>query len=246
MAKSYKIVTVQKFDVQVVLQPFAINPQYSIPGVSEPPQTIIYKSRDVVRVQDFDSLAIEHEHEVRTHGRVNDQRFEKYIRKGFISGYRSAKRELLLLSGKKSDILSFCAYTRKIPEIRISTLRVDMKALLARLHEVKLVWFRYPQGMIHASALMGDHLEKTSPFREAKTQGDISTLSFFLQDSGGVDHPMMVTGDGAVVVLDPYQQVSTEIKLVLGVFDTLLSGIFLEEPMVFKASTKKAKSDDLS
>lgn len=243
MAKSYKIVTVQEFGIEVGPQPFSVNAQFSIPGVAGPPQTSIYKSRDVVTVEDFESLSIEHEHEVRTHGRINDQRFEKYIRKGFISGYRSSERDLLLLSGKKADILSFCGYTRNIPAFRISTLRVDMKSLLARLHEVKLVWFRYPQGMIHASALMGDHLERTTPFREAKTQGDISTLSFFFQDATGTDHPMMVTGDGAVVVLDPYQQVSTEIELVLGVFEKLLSGIFTAEPVVFRAGSKKPKND---
>ena len=241
MAKSYKIVTLQLFNLTLSPQPFPVGAQYSIPGVFGPPETTIYEARDIARVEDFDSLIIEHEHEVRAYGRVNNQRFEKYIRKGFINGYKSSARNLLLLSGKKDDILSFCAYTKKMQNLRISTLRVDMKQLLARLHEVKLVWFKYPQGMIHASALMGDHLEQTSPFREAKTEGDISTLSFYIQDSNQIDHAMMVTMDGAVVVQNPYQAISTEIELVLKVFDSLLDGIYLEDPIVFKAEPKKSR-----
>lgn len=244
MAKSYKICTVQQLDQEFDTHPFPVKAQYSIPGIAEEPQTTIYKSRDESKVEDFTSLSIEHEHEVKAYGRINSTRFERYIRKGFINGYQSKERQLFLLSGKKDDILSFVRYTRVLPDIRISTLRIDMKALLARLTEVKLVWFRFPAGMIHASALMGDHLEKTSPFKEAKSQGDISTLSFYLEDDAGNHHPMMVTSDGAVVVMDPYQQIAIELELVLDVFDRLLNGIFIEEPIVFRApsTTKKSRN----
>jgi hypothetical protein len=238
MAKSYKIATVQKFDIKIGPQPVRVGAQYSLPQVPESPQTIIYKSRDVIKVEDFESLAIEHEHEVRMPGRVNDMKFERYIRKGFINGYKSDEKNLLLMSGKKDDILSFCRYTRNVPQIRISTLRIDMKALLARLAEVKLVWFRFPAGMIHASALMGDHLEKTSAFKQAKSEAEISTLSFYFEDSNGRVHPLMVTGDGAVVVQDPYEQVATELELVLSIKEQLLDGIYLEEPIIFKAPSK--------
>src|ERR1043165_6994988 len=151
MAKSYKICTVQKFDVPVTVQPFPISPQFTMEGIPEAPQTSIHKARDMADVEDFQSLFIEHEHEVSAHGRINQQRFEKYIRKGFMHAYRSEARSLLLLAGKKDDILSFCRYTEQVEDIRLATLRIDMKALLARLAEVKLVWFRFPAGMIHAS-----------------------------------------------------------------------------------------------
>jgi hypothetical protein len=104
-----------------------------------------------------------------------------------------------------------------------------MKALLARLAEVKLVWFRFPAGMIRASALMGDHLEATTDFERAKAQGDISTLSFYVQDSSGDQHPTMVTNDGTVVLQDLYKSISDEVELVLQVKRQLLDGTYQEE-----------------
>ncbi len=241
MAKSYKVCTVQQFDVPDMTHPFPVKAQFTMPGIPEEPQTNIFKARDIVDVEDFTSLLIEHEHEVSTIGRINAQRFSKYIRKGIIHGYTSHERNLLLLSGKKDDILSFCRYTQAVEEIRISTLRIDMKALLAKLAEIKIVWFRFPKGMIHASALMGSNLEQTSDFRKAKTQGEITTLSFYFQDNTGMHHPIMVTEDGAVVVMDPYQEVANEIDIVLGVFDQLLTGTFVVEPIVFKPSKKRGR-----
>jgi hypothetical protein len=161
--KSYKICPVRHFDdSDFKKEAFKLRPQFSLPEVAEAPQTRIFKARDVVELEDFKSYLIEHEHEVSTYGRVNQVSFAKFIRMGFIHAYQSPSHRLVLLCGKKVDVLDFCKTTPALPEIKIATLRIDMKALLARLAEVKLVWFRFPAGMIRASALMGDHLEETA------------------------------------------------------------------------------------
>jgi len=162
-------------------------------------------------------------------GRVNEFSFAKFIRRGLINAYQSPARRLVLLSGKKDDVLDFCRTTATLAEIKIALLRIDMKALLAKLAEVKLVWFRFPGGMIRASALMGDHLEKTADFERAKAQGDISTLSFYVQDTESVQHPIMVTTDGTVVLQDLYQSIALEVEVVLQVKKLLLDGTYQEE-----------------
>jgi hypothetical protein len=163
------------------------------------------------------------------YGRVNQVSFARFIRIGFIRAYQSEARSLILLCGKKDDILDFCRTTAVLPAIKIATLRIDMKALFSKLTEVKLVWFRFPAGMIRASALMGDHLEETLDFERAKAQGDISTLSFYVQDLEEKVHPILITDDGAVVLQDLYHSVAHEVEIVLHVKKLLLDGICREE-----------------
>jgi hypothetical protein len=228
--KSYKICLVRRFnDSQFADEPFKLRPQFSLPEVPEAPQTKIFKSRDQIKLEDFKCYTIEHEHEVSMWGRINQVSFAKFIRKGFINAYQSPTRELILLSGKKDDVLDFCKTTATLSEIKIALLRIDMKALLAKLAEVKLVWFRFPGGMIRASALMGDHLEMTADFERAKAQGEISTLSFYVQDNESVQHPIMVTTDGTVVLQDLYQSIALEVELVLQVKKLLLDGTYQED-----------------
>lgn len=230
MPKSYKLCPVRLFqDEKVSEQKFRLRAQQPLADVPEAPQTIIYKAADRVRLDDFKSYVIEHEREVAIRGRINDQKFSAFIQLGLIKAYYSPSRRLLLLTGKKEDILDFCRHTAYLPDIKVATISIDMKALLSKLGEVKLAWFRFPKGLIRASALMGAHLEKTAAFKVAKTEGDISTLSFYLEDDGGEIHPVMVTNDGAVVLQDLYRETADEIELVLKLKRVLLDGIYQEE-----------------
>jgi hypothetical protein len=116
-------------------------------------------------------------------------------------------------------------------EIEFTTIDINMKALLAKLRDVRLAWFRYDDSIIHASALSGQHIETTKPFKEANSAGDISTLSFYVEDDGNVAHPVLVTSDGAIVLQANYQERSTEIELVLYVKRILLDGIYTDVPL---------------
>ena len=84
---------------------------------------------------------------------------------------------------------------------------------------------------------MGAHLEKTAAFREAKTEGDISTLSFYFEDNGEI-HPVMVTDDGAVVLQDVYRETADEIQLVLNLKRVLLDEIHEEQEIPARRKTQ--------
>lgn len=146
-------------------------------------------------------------------------------------GYHSESKNLLLLSGKKDDIIDFTKYTSNTDSLNISTIEVDMAQLLEKLTSVNLVWFKFKGSMIRASALMGEHIERTDEFNQAKEVGEISTLSFYLEDANRNTHPIMVTHDGAVVLQTNYPDLSKEIELVLEVKKELLDGIYTEKPI---------------
>jgi len=227
MPKSYKICPVSHFDVARFSEnPYKLKQQLVIPDVPPPPETLIRRSSDVVTLEDFGSFIVEHERVVKQWGRINDTRFSEFIRKAEISAYFSPVRELLLLCGKKDDILDFCRVAAGSHELSFSTITIDMNALLAKLRDVRLAWFKYDDTQIHASALAGQHIETTRPFKESLVQGDISTLSFYLEDAAGIAHPILVTSDGAVVLQANYAERAAELELVLQVKQGLLDGIY--------------------
>jgi hypothetical protein len=79
--------------------------------------------------------------------------------------------------------------------------------------------------MIRASALMGANVEKTDAFVQSKSEGEISTLSFYFEDLSGDKHPIMVVEDGTVVLQSQYPDVSSEMNLVNLVHDQLLKPV---------------------
>jgi hypothetical protein len=226
MPKSYKICLVTKFATDKFTEkPLFVNSQQSLDKIDRPPSTSIWKSRDEITFKDFQTYDIEHEREEEVFCRIGPREYNKIIRKGFIKAYHSENLGLLLLSGKKADILDFCKKTKDFNFIKIQTASIDMKKLLQKLAAVNLVWFRFRQGEIHASALMGSHVESTPEFHKYEEAGDISTLSFYFQILDGNLHPVMVTQDGAIVLYQTYQNISDEVEIVLNVKQELLDDI---------------------
>lgn len=228
MPKSYKICLLKDIDANKFGEkPYFFGAQLHLEGIERPPSTSIYLARDTVRIEDFTKYTIEHEVEEHTFGRVFGKSFNVYIRKGYIDGFVSRTLSIVLLSGKKRDILDFCRLDRNIKEFRFNTVKIDMKKLLQLLPNVKGVWFSFETGQINASALMGRHVETTSDFEHYKEVGNISTLSFHFEKDGNL-HPIMVTEDGTVVTQANYQERADEISLVLDVKNKLLDQLIEE------------------
>lgn len=235
MAKSYKITAVERFESsQFADRPLTFGKQLQIEGTAPGPETRIHKSPQKISFGDFRPFDIEHEYDVYMYGRLydDDKTFNKFIARSEIRSYYSASKSLLLLCGKKADILDFCRKTEEIPSIRLKTLQIDMKALQERLPEVRGVWFRFRTGLIKAKGFMGQQIQDTREYQDANTDGDISTLSFYFSDArNGLIHPIQITEDGAVVLQKNYRSIEDELEFILQVRAALLDGIYsLVEP----------------
>lgn len=229
MPRSYKICILKHFDNQSIgKKTLVFGNQREFEGMDKGPETQIYSSRDSVSLDDFERYTIEHEIEETVHGRVGSTTFQKYIRLGEIDAFKSASRNLLLLSGKKRDVLDFCRRYKDHPSFAFETTKITMNQLLQLLPSVKGVWFGFPNGQLSASALMGHNLEATPDFQHFKERGTISTLSFLLSVNGEV-HPLMVTEDGTVVLQANYGTRSNELELVLEVKTKLLEKILVND-----------------
>lgn len=226
MSRSYKLCPVDFFDNSSFEdQTFSFNRQIPLPEVAPPAQTSIRRQAGYLGIEDFEGYAIEHEREVTQRGRFDAHRFNRYIQTAEIAAFYSATRRLLLLSGRKNDILDFCSKQKDSDAMRFTTVKIDMNALLEKLSQVRLVWFRHDSdASLHASALMGQHVEKTTAFQEARNGAAISTLSFFIEDPEGNQHCVLVTSDGAIVPQGNYER-SLELELVLFTKDTLLDSL---------------------
>jgi hypothetical protein len=226
MPKSYKICPVRHFDVKAFSeQRTYLDQQPPLAGMHEVATTTIRDSASNPGFEDFHQYVIEHDRVVKMPGRYGDVRFPEFTYTGTMAGFFSQQRSLLLLSGKKADVLSLCATTNRVAEFQIDTLHLDMNALQAALPSVNLVWFKFRQGMIRASALMGANVERTDAFVQSKTEGEISTLSFFFEDLSGEKHPIMVVEDGTVVLQAQYPDVAAELSLVNLLHDRMLKAI---------------------
>jgi hypothetical protein len=227
MPKSFKICPVRHFDATAFSKRrTSLNEQPHFSGMDdEVASTTIRRSESNPGFEDFSPYVIAHDRVVRMAGRYGPVHFPEFTYTGEIAAYYSQQRTLLLLSGKKNDVLSLVSNTTRVTEFQIDTLHIDMNALQGLLPSVNLVWFKYHDGMVRASALMGAHVERTDAFAQSKLHGDISTLSFYFEDLGGEVHPVMVVEDGTVVLQAQYAEVSAELNLVTLVYDRLLKGI---------------------
>jgi hypothetical protein len=238
MPKSFKVCSIRRFDANAFEEKrVCLDQQQTFEGMTdEVATTTIRSSGTRPGFEDFRQYIIEHDRVVKMPGRYGDVRFPEFTYTGTIAGFYSEKRALMLLSGKKADVLSLTATTTRVTEFQIDTLHVDMNALQDLLPSVNLVWFKFKRGMIRASALMGANVEKTDAFAQSKSEGEISTLSFYFEDLSGDKHPMMITEDGAVVLQSQYVDVATELNLITMAHDKLLSSI--SQKVSPKANTK--------
>ncbi len=227
MPKSFKICPVRHFNgAAFQTERSLLNQQPPFPGMKDEVATTSIRSSMVnPGFEDFQQYVIEHDRIVKMAGRYGNIKFPEFTYTGTIAGFHSQQRSLLLLSGKKNDVLSFCGESTRVAELQIDTLDIDMNALQALLPSVNLVWFKFRKGMIRASALMGANVERTEAFVQSKSEGEISTLSFYFEDLSGDKHPMMIVEDGTVVLQSQYQEVSTELSLVILAYERLLKSI---------------------
>jgi hypothetical protein len=226
MPRSYKICPVRNFQTNAFSeQSTCLDQQPPLGDMSHVAVTKIRTSATVPGFEDFRQYVIEHDRIVKMPGRFGDVYFPEFTYTGVIAGFFGEQRSLLLLSGKKADVLSFCSTTTRVSEVQIDTLQLDMNALQAVLPSVNLVWFKFKAGMIRASALMGANVEKTAAFEQSKSEGEISTLSFYFEDSSGKPHPVMVVDDGTAVLQSQYSDTSDELRLVTSIYEKLLSPV---------------------
>jgi len=226
MPKSYKICPVRSFQANAFSErPTCLDQQPPLGDMKHVAVTKIRASAANPGFEDFTQYVIEHDRVVKMPGRYGDVSFPEFTYTGVIAGFFGGQRSLLLLSGKKADVLSFCSTTTRVAEVQIDTLQIDMNALQAALPSVNLVWFKFKTGMIRASALMGANVEKTAAFEQSKSEGEISTLSFYFEDPRGKLHPVMVVDDGTVVLQSQYADTAEELRLVNSIYDKLMAPV---------------------
>ena len=239
MPKSFKVCPVRNFDVSAFNKGrVCLNQQPPFNGMDdEVATTSIRTSETKPGFEDFQQYVIAHDRVVKMAGRFGTVHFPEFTYTGEIAAFYSKQRSVLLLSGKKADVLSFCSETTGVAELQIDTLHIDMNALQAILPSVNLVWFKYSTGMVRASALMGAHVERTDAFAQSKLQGEISTLSFYFEDLSGDVHPVMIVEDGTLVLQAQYVDVASQLNLVTLMCDRLLQSI--SEHVSPKSSAKR-------
>src|SRR5579864_2386930 len=110
MPKSFKICPVRHFNEAVFQKERTLlNQQPPLNGLKdEVPHTTIRSSHVNPGFEDFHQYIIEHDRIVKMPGRYGNIKFPEFTYTGTIAGFHSSQHSMLLLSGKKNDVLSFC------------------------------------------------------------------------------------------------------------------------------------------
>src|SRR5258707_268176 len=108
MPRSFKICPVRHFNAAAfTTERTLLDQQPPFPGMKEEVTTTSIRGSTVIPgFEDFHQYIIEHDRVVKMAGRYGNVRFPEFTYTGTIAGFHSQQRSLLLLSGKKNDVLS--------------------------------------------------------------------------------------------------------------------------------------------
>jgi len=229
MPKSFRIGWVQTFVKKGDSHRF--DPQLTLNGIPSGAETSVHSVGKNILTSDFQPFVIDHQFTMERWARFDGHWVPNFITRGEIEAYHSPSRKLLLLSGQRDVVDDFCRTYGDSDRVKFTTVQVDMNALLRKLPEVNLAWFRFPAGKVKASALMGHKIEGTRQFKEATATADISTLSFDYEIDTARNHGVTVTARGSIILSGKYQDSSAELAVVLDVYEQLVQQFCAETPM---------------
>lgn len=216
MAKSYTFCTAERFkdgelhaDLQIRLE-----------DVEENPETYYFVEQRQFH-EGFDLYKAHHDLKVRQFGKVYGKTFNSYLQPTDFAMYFRPTDRLALLATKRDVVdgfLAALAESKKGTEIKRHS--VDLQSLV---HRGKIVgaWFsEIQQPNLKTAGFFGPDVDRSQEFQTATNRGQLSEVLFSHRDSGGEEHTVAITKNGAVILYKNYATVQDELDIALQVFKT--------------------------
>lgn len=165
---------------------------------------------------------------------VNHERrkfdFTEYLEPVDFPAYIDRKREVIIFQAPKKTSKGVLSNLRANPSgVELVEMKVDFGKLLDHCSEFFSAWFRGVSARVHAANLSGDQIQDDALFKKLLKDGDISNVTIPWQ-LDGAEHRVMITGSGAIVLVQDYQNnQGIELQIVGDVHDRLLTKIWDEK-----------------
>lgn len=153
--------------------------------------------------------------------------FTRYIHPVIFTGYMDHIRKIVFFQAPKrvcKGVLSNIKNTSM--GIDLSEMEVDFAKAYEICPRYSAVWFRDISSYVRSAGLSGNRLEKDTLFQSMSKLGQLSSVVITWTFEGS-DHPIMLTGSGGIIlVLDYGDNWLLEVRLVLDLYDGLLSKVW--------------------
>jgi len=155
--------------------------------------------------------------------------FTEYLQPVDFPAFHDEQRGLVLFQAPKKVCRGVVANLRASPcEVELVEMVVDFTKVLELCSEYQAAWFRGVSSRVRAAGISGDQIQDDALFKKLLKEGELSnvTIPWLLDD---IEHRVMVTGAGAVVLVQDYRaNQGLELQIVMDVHDKLLSKVWEE------------------
>lgn len=156
--------------------------------------------------------------------------FTEYLQPvDFPSFYDDANRIIIFQAPKKVCRGVFANLKANPSGVELIEMVVDFAKVLTLCSEYQAAWFRGISSRVRAAGISGDQIQDDALFKKLLKDGELSNVTIpWLLD--GTEHRVMITGSGAVVLVQDYKaNQGLELQIVMDVYDRLLRCVWEEK-----------------
>jgi len=194
------------------------------------------KSKNTIYLQKFELVEIYHEMEKELigitcisaeNGGVRDINFTKILIPVNFEAYLNRNEKYLIINAPKDVCKSFYERLTKymLTSIDLEEMKFDFAKAAPLITEYYGAWFKGISSKVHAAALFGREVQSDTHFIEFVKQGQLSNIQipFLFSD---ISHRIMLTKKSAVVLIENYDNIEIELKLLTEVYVRLIKEVW--------------------
>jgi hypothetical protein len=210
--------------------------QLTFSGEEEDVETIV--TFEACRYQgELDLLRIKSEIRFQTFGfikaLVNAKRqkidFREYLQPVDFPAYYDEGKKLVIFQAPKKVCRGVLQHLRANPcGFELAEFEVDFAKVLQLNAEYVGAWFKRVSSRVSAAGLSGNQIQDDTLFKSLQQVAALSNVTIpWVYD--GLEHPVMITKRGGVVLVQNYEEIGLELDLVTDVQERLLSRVWHEK-----------------
>jgi hypothetical protein len=152
--------------------------------------------------------------------------FHEYLEPVDFYAYHDHKRKIVMFQAPRVVCKGvFGNLAANSADVALQEMEVDFSLVLQECRQFLGAWFRRVSTRVNSAGLSGNQIQNDNLFRYLAKFGHLSnvTIPWVLS---GVEHKVMITQRGSIVLVQNYKDKAIELQLVLDVYDKLLSKVW--------------------
>jgi hypothetical protein len=155
--------------------------------------------------------------------------FVEYLQPVDFQAYWEAEKKLMIFQAPKKVCRGVLSHLHANPcGIELIELEVDFTKVMQQISEYLGAWFRQVSSRVRTAGLTGSQIQDDALFKNLSEVAALSNVTIPWPFEG-IEHPIMITNRGGVVLLQNYQDnTGLQLNLVMDVQEKLLQHVWHE------------------